>query len=282
MSSNPRPLAVNFHLIERCNLRCRFCFATFRAVPGRLSLQDARALQVQLRAFGVDKLNFAGGEPTLHPHLGVLLADARRLGFTTSMVTNGARLKRLVDSQASDLDWVGLSVDSADEQTQKVLGRGLGGHVARSLVLADRARAAGIRIKLNSVITALNWDEDLSGLVRAMNPERWKAFQVISVKGQNSGVVDDLLITTEQMEAFARAHAHLAGEGLAPIVEHDTDMRGSYAMIDPLGRFFDNTTGSHTYSQPILRVGIEEAWQQVQFSQERFEGRGGLYAWSRR
>ena len=55
------------------------------------------------------------GEPTLHPHIGELLAESRRLGFVTSIISNGARLERLLDSHAADLDWVGLSVDSADE-----------------------------------------------------------------------------------------------------------------------------------------------------------------------
>ena len=34
-------------------------------------------------------------------------------------------------------------------------------------------------------------------------------------------------------------------------------MRGSYVMVDPAGRFFDNVEGGHTYSRPILEVGVE-------------------------
>lgn len=56
-------------------------------------------------------------------------------------------------------------------------------------------------------------------------------------------------------------------------------MRGSYAMIDPLGRFFSNASGRHTYSEPILRVGVRAAFAQVSFSSAAFEARGGRYAW---
>jgi len=83
-TSNPlpitAPLAVNFHLYKPCNYRCRFCFATYRDIRGHLSLADARALLRALRSAGAEKINFAGGEPTLHPHIGDLVADARGLG----------------------------------------------------------------------------------------------------------------------------------------------------------------------------------------------------------
>jgi hypothetical protein len=45
------------------------------------------------------------------------------------------------------------------------------------------------------------------------------------------------------------------------------------SSLHPLGRFFDNTTGRHTYSDPILDVGIEAAWAQVQLFEDRFQGR---------
>jgi radical S-adenosyl methionine domain-containing protein 2 len=46
-------------------------------------------------------------------------------------------------------------------------------------------------------------------------------------------------------------------------------------MIDPLGRFFDSTTGRHCYSQAILAVGIDAAWDEVTFDRDRFAERGG-------
>ncbi len=56
-------------------------------------------------------------------------------------------------------------------------------------------------------------------------------------------------------------------------------MRGSYVMVDPLGRFFGNATGRHVYSQPILDVGVDAALAQVGFVPTKFEARGGTYAW---
>ncbi len=271
-------VAVNFHLYKPCNYRCRFCFATFRDLRGQLSLDHALLLLRLLREAGCEKLNFAGGEPTLHPHIGPLLAESRRLGLVTSIISNGARLSHLLAAHATDLDWVGLSVDSADEATQAALGRGTGGHVARSLAHADEIRARGLRLKLNTVVTALNWREDMSEFVRQVQPERWKVFQVLPVGGQNDGAVDDLLIDRAQFQAFVDRHASLS-KNLAPIAEDNDAMTASYAMIDPLGRLFDNSAGHHTYSAPIHEVGVARALRQIRFSLTRLVARGGKYAW---
>lgn len=272
-------IAVNWHLYRPCNLKCRFCFATFRDVRGRLPLDESLRLLAALRAAGTDKINFAGGEPTMHPEIGPLVAEARRLGFVVSIITNGFRLDRLLERQASDLDWVGLSVDSADEAIQAALGRGDGTHVEASLTLAARVRAAGIRLKLNTVVTALNWREDLRPFVRLFRPDRWKVFQVLPIEGQNDGAVDDLLISTEQFSAYVERHLGLAAEGLGPIAEDNDAMTASYLMVDPIGRFYGNSTGRHVYSEPILDVGVGRAAQQVGFDVERLVRRGGLYPW---
>jgi radical S-adenosyl methionine domain-containing protein 2 len=273
--------AVNFHVTRACNARCSFCFATFRDVPGQLRPTDARRLVRALADAGVEKLNFAGGEPTLHRGIGTLLHDSRTHGLVTSIVSNGARMAALLDHHAADLDWVGLSVDSAHEATEVALGRSRGRHVADSLALAARCRALGIRVKLNSVVSALNADEDMSGFVRVMAPERWKVFQVLPMKGQNDGSVEPLLISADRFAAFVERHRPLVAEGLGPIVEDNDAMLGSYAMIDPEGRFFGNVTGEHVYSRPILEVGVEAALSEVGVSASKFALRGGVYAWNR-
>ena len=274
-----KPVAINYHLLRACNARCRFCFATFRDVSGRLTLAQSLSLLDALRAAGGEKLNFAGGEPTLHPHLGDLLAHARQLGFVTSIVTNGFRLPQLLETHATALDWVGLSVDSADEATQAALGRGEGAHVERVITLAERCRAAGVRVKMNTVVTSLTWWEDLGSLVRRVRPERWKIFQVLPIQGQNTGSVEDLLISQAHFRAFIKRHQYLVAEGFEPIVEDNDAMRGSYVMIGPLGRFFGNATGRHVYSTPVLEVGVNTALAQVGFNEQKFEARGGRYAW---
>ena len=273
--------SVNFHLWKPCNYRCKFCFATFGDVPGRLTRADAIRI-VEAVAPHCDKITFVGGEPTLCPFLGDLIDRAHAVGLTTSIVSNGERLRPIILRHAASLDWVGLSVDTADEAISVRLGRGSGEHVARSIELAALARQHGILLKLNTVVTAWNQHEDLSPLVRTMRPHRWKVFRVLPVAGQNDGSVEPLLITAAQFRAYVDRHASLAADGLAPIAEDNADMTGSYVMIDPMGRFFDNVDGRLVYSPAILDVGLEAAFAKVRWERDRLVARGGLYAWRRR
>ncbi|AWV88703.1 hypothetical protein DN745_04870 [Bradymonas sediminis] len=69
------------------------------------------------------------------------------------------------------------------------------------------------------------------------------------------------------------------GGGLGGGCDRGEGMTGSYAMGERAGRFFDNTMGAHTYSRPILEVGIHKAFSQVSFDLETFQARGGEYDW---
>ena len=65
--------SVNFHLWKPCNMKCRFCFATFQDVgqddlpKGHMPRKECLAVVEALAKAGFDKINFAGGEPTLCP-----------------------------------------------------------------------------------------------------------------------------------------------------------------------------------------------------------------------
>ena len=73
-------------------MKCRFCFATFQDVgrnilpKGHLPREGCLSVVGALASVGFDKINFAGGEPTLCPWLSDLLHRAKNLGFTTSIV----------------------------------------------------------------------------------------------------------------------------------------------------------------------------------------------------
>lgn len=287
-SRMPPPVpAVNFHLWAPCNMRCRFCFAPFADVretlpKGHLPEREAVAVVEALVAAGFEKVNFVGGEPLLCPWLPALLDAARRGGATTSVVTNGTRLDGAwLGAHARRLDWLGLSIDSASEATHLALGRAVRGRAlphAHYAAAARRTRAHGVRLKVNTVVTARNAGEDLTELIAELRPERWKVFQMLPVAGQNDGA-HDLLVSDDAFHAFVARHAGIADLGVTLVPEPNRLMRGSYAMVDPAGRFFDNAGGGHRYSRPVLEAGVAAALADVDLDPERFAARGGRYAW---
>ena len=284
------PPSVNFHLWQPCNMRCHFCFAVFDdVVKDRLPkghLAEAECITMtRILAQHFSKVTFVGGEPTLCPWLDKLIEVAHEEGATTMLVTNGSRLNRgWLESVKGRLDWVTLSIDSASPATHLRLGRAVRGQhplePGHYLEVAGMLRESRIRFKVNTVVTALNADEDMAPFIRQLRPERWKIFQVLPVDGQNDGKVEPLLLSDVRFQAFVERHRMVEGDGIVLVPEDNEDMTGSYAMVDPAGRFFDNTQGRYRYSRPILEVGPNEAWSDVRFELGRFLSRGGDYEWA--
>ena len=277
------PVTVNLHITPVCNYRCEFCFAVFRehrmATGPEEWIKVIRLLAEAPPLFGrckIDKLTFAGGEPTLVPYLPQLLQTAKEAGLVTCVVTNGTGLSdEFLEECAGYLDWVALSIESANEATNVKLGRGTGDHVevVRAAVRRLRRRPH-IRLKVNTVVTSLNWNEDLHGLILELRPKRWKVLQATRIEDQNGETIGLYEVTPGQFADFCRRHADLK-----PIPESEADIKGSYLMIDPERRFFGNASGRHVYSEPVLKVGVEKAVRQVDWSPEGFIERGGSYDW---
>ncbi|MFW9994461.1 MAG: viperin family antiviral radical SAM protein [Candidatus Odinarchaeota archaeon] len=275
-------ISANYHVTSACNYECRFCFAKFQGFEQRLPLREAKRIISQLQAAGMKKITLAGGEPFLFPRLGELVEHAKQLGVTTMIVTNGSLFSQeFLTNYSSSIDWLGFSIDSKYEITEKKLGRcfrttrtGKDGHVDRIRNAVSLARDHDIKVKINTVVTSLNWYEDMEDLIVELEPDRWKVFQVLKIEGENDRYINSLLISTKQFKSFIAQHGHLN-----PVTESGERMTGSYLMISPDGRFFDNTTGKIQYSKPILSVGVKKALSQVSFSLDKLLERKGLYEW---
>lgn len=220
---------------------------------------------------GMEKITFVGGEPLLCPYLGEYLECAKDLGCLTMIVSNGSLItERLLEGYGNYIDWIGVSLDSGNEFTERALGRGNGGHLSNLVRRAQLIHEYDIKLKVNVTVTRLVLDEDLHDVIEKLQPNRLKFLQVLPVKGQNDDYIDDLAITSTEFYEFVRKH-----EDLDPIPEDNAMMTESYVMVDPSGRFFQNTQGTYKYSEPIQEVGVWEALRQVGFSWNKLVERGG-------
>ncbi len=288
--SQSLPPSVNWHFWPWCNYGCKFCFARFEDIPRAQTLKKELALTIPklLVDSGAEKLTFVGGEPTLCPYLNELLVEAKRVGLTTCIVSNATGLNtEFLNRWNSVIDWVGLSIDASNNKLHAEIGRGLRKDLAagRSHHLEDAkkvwndCRSLGIKMKLNTVVCKSNLDDDMSDLVLQLKPERWKIFEVLPVDGQNDGDVDELLLEKGEFESWLNRHSWVSNVGIPFISESNDEMRGSYAMLDALGRFYTNDGGGHEYGQSILDIGVVPAWKKNIFHDEKFLNRGGIYDW---
>lgn len=281
--------SVNFHLWEPCNMRCKFCFATFQDVKssilpkGHLDRESTIQIIDKLADAGFNKITFAGGEPTLCKWLPDLIERAKECGLTTMLVTNGSILTESYLRKLNNaLDWIVLSIDSLNTQTNIETGRTLNREPfskEKYLNLIGGIKQNDIRFKMNTVVTSKNYNEDLTHFLKIAIPERWKVLQVLHINGQNNGHFEEFKISDSQFHQFVLRHKKVEEFGIEVVDENNDLMTGSYIMIDPAGRFFDNLKGQHTYSEPILKVGIHKALSQITRDYKKFLDRGGIYDW---
>jgi len=256
-------------------MKCKYCFANFSHIKNPLSKKEWCEIILQLTDFGMKKVNFVGGEPTLCPYLGELTVFSKKLGLITGIVSNGTGITRqFLVRYGLSIDWIGLSLDSGNEITQQILGRGYESYIRESIEKSNMIKIAGIKLKINSVITNLNVNEDMSKVIDKIRPDRWKVFQVLIIKGQNNEKMENLKISKLEFMDFVRRH-----EGLNPIAEDNNVMLESYIMVDPMGRFYQNSGKIYNYSEPILEVGVLRAFNQVGYNHAKFVERGGIYAY---
>ncbi|HZU85823.1 MAG TPA: radical SAM protein [Polyangiaceae bacterium] len=154
-----------------CNMSCSFCFIdrTVGDFDKDPLLDEIR----QIRASGTDHLVLSGGEPTLHPDLASLVAEAKALGFQTIEIqTNGVKAhefgyaKRLADA---GLNKVTVSLHSVDPERSDEITR-LPKAFPQTVAAMHNFRNLGVLTQVAHVITKMNYLE-LPDTVRFLRRE---------------------------------------------------------------------------------------------------------------
>ncbi len=269
--------SVNWHLTPACNYACKFCFAQ-NLGEKPLSQEQGVHLIERLVNLGMDKINFAGGEPLLHPGLSNYCSVAKDLGMTVSITTNGSLLTTdLIDELKESVDWIAISVDSPIEETETKLGRGKGNHVRNARGMATLVREAGIKLKINTTVTSLSWNEDMHHFIEEVRPDRWKVLQMLHIRGENDEYAKELSVTEQEFGYFVQNHSdvRLSG-GIKPVFESCDDIESSYFMVTPSGNVKIDT-GRKINLYPL--EFIEHYGPEAVVMPEKYIGRGGVYEW---
>lgn len=270
--------SVNWHITNRCNYSCNFCFAQ-NLGKNEVSFEEGLLILNKLSEAGIKKINFAGGEPLLHPRLPEYCEKAKSLGMTVAITTNGSRLNReMIRCLAENVDWIALSVDSCLDTVEAAMGRGRGEHVTNALNSAFLIHEAGIHLKVNTTVTSLTWQENMKPLIRMMEPDRWKVMQMLVVDGENDTSSVGLEVTNAQFREFAERHRSIClGPGVYPIFETAEDLEGSYFMITPDGQVMSNKGRKiQCYNLDyVLENGIDNI-----VDSKKYLDRGGIYNWN--
>lgn len=119
------PQRLSVELANICNLHCSYCFRA----EDNLYSNHAEFFPVELlrRILGearevakITKINFTGGEPTLHPQFAATLETVASAGLSAGFVTNGWHFERVWPSLMANRDslsHVAFSLDGITRET---------------------------------------------------------------------------------------------------------------------------------------------------------------------
>ena len=139
-------------ITAQCNLSCVHCYADSspsRPLHGSLGLEDWLDALRQAADLGCKKVQFIGGEPTLHPDLATLIASAREFGFTTIEVfTNGTLFtEALKTSFLRHHIHLAFSVYSAQADVHDAVTQGKGS-LAKTMASLQWAIGCGLPVRV--------------------------------------------------------------------------------------------------------------------------------------
>ena len=273
-----KEIVINWHITEKCNYKCCYCFAKF-AKYEKSNIDEIQYDKIQTefllnKVFEFFKtkypnrslrLNLAGGEPTLSKNLPFIIQKAYEIGYRVSLITNASLLsEEFIKYQAPLITTIGISIDSF--VSQKDIGRisksnkFLTEEKIKNCVFLFRKYNEKISIKINTVVNKYNFKEKFHTFITEVKPDKWKVFQALTINSNKT------FCTKEEFEIFLQNHKNLSFSK-----ENNEDMKESYIMIDPYGRFYQNTNkNDYDYSESILDISIEKAFNQIKFNFDKY------------
>ncbi|MCH1492908.1 MAG: pyrroloquinoline quinone biosynthesis protein PqqE [Luminiphilus sp.] len=160
-SASP-PLWLLAELTYRCPLQCPYCSnpVEMAAADRELATEDWQRVLREARQLGAAQLGFSGGEPLVRQDLELLVAEARRLGFYSNLITSGVGLthERVVGLREAGLDHIQISFQSAEDEVSALLS-GSSKAFAHKLAMAEAVKSAGYPMVLNFVLHRHNIDQ---------------------------------------------------------------------------------------------------------------------------
>lgn len=281
--------SVNYIVLSPCNMKCKYCFTTFQdlkpqfTIKNKLSKQNALKLIEELAAKGFKKITFLGGEPMLCPYLLDLIKKAKKKKMITLLTTNGSLVtNKKLDAFKGFLDWITLSIDTLNKNKSIKIGRVVKGKaISRSKYteIANNIKAKKIKLRINTVVSSINYQSDMSDFIIKVKPKIWKLIQVVPMNGQNDKLINQYLISSNQFNSYVKKCQRVIKHHISLKAIDNRDMPGDYILIDPLGRLIDTTSNKYLYSEPVLKIGLDQALKQINVDINKFIRRGGIYKW---
>ncbi len=273
-----KPHVINFHITNRCNYQCKHCFARFN--QRELPLDEAKrvidAIEVYFKGANVKnpRINLAGGEPLIYPYIDEIIDYISSKGIKVSIITNGSLLtNEMIEGWAGKIETIGISIDAKSKEINEKIGRCTRSgplDLVKLKSVCDKIHKLGIKLKINTVISKVNINEDLLSVYKDLKPDKIKYLCVHIIENKNSQM-KSALPSKEEFDKFIETN--LYNKNCQVVVENSGYMTNSYFMINPRGQVYMNDKGIEKLYGSCLETPLIKIYDSVPLYEDKFEER---------
>ena len=157
---------IQWHLTERCNLRCRHCYQTGGSAGAELTLTEIKHVISEISEaigdwaedYNMDfspSFNLTGGEPLLRDDLFHIIDATRERGFDIFLLTNGTLITAQIAKALANagVKAVQVSLEGPEQIHDSIRGKG---SFNRSMRGVKNLLDAGLPVTLNATLSDIN------------------------------------------------------------------------------------------------------------------------------
>ncbi len=205
---------IQWHLTERCNLRCRHCYQG-RRTPQEMTVDEVRheidrateMFRAWEREHGIrvaPSVHFTGGEPLLYRGLWEVIAYTKGKGYGVAMMTNGTLFNRDEAEKAAQIGVsdIQVSLEGPPDLHDSIRGKGNFTQMERGVGILFQA---GNRVSANVTLSRLNYHqiEKTVEIARSMGFYGIGFSRVVPC-GRGKSLINNLLTSEEVKSAYQK------------------------------------------------------------------------------
>ncbi|HEX8960561.1 MAG TPA: radical SAM protein [Geobacteraceae bacterium] len=203
---------IQWHLTERCNLRCRHCYQS-GSRDRDLSLEEVREVIEEIAGMFADwhalhgisfspGFNITGGEPLCRTDFFDILEAFAPYGYDISVLSNGTLIDGNCAARMKELGVVGVQVSLEGPEAIHDAIRGRGSFSAAIAGVGHLVRA-GLPVTLNATLSRLNMHamSDMAALAVSLGVQRFGVARLVP-SGRGAEMLADMLTTREVQELY--------------------------------------------------------------------------------
>ncbi len=168
MNYKPASFHLQWHVTERCNLRCTHCYQDPKLLKEEIKNEDLfnilDGFASQIKEWGIPKgstrVSLTGGEPLAKEGIFDLIKMCQRYKdvFHYGILTNGILLNKNMVSNLKGLgvDYLQISLEGMEEVNDSIRGKGV---FKKAVEAAKMVKESGISTNFSMTVTKVNLNE---------------------------------------------------------------------------------------------------------------------------